>query len=198
VFGAVNCARQWLLCDYFQIRKRKKSYNFYSLTEEIQTVPEHEKKTGPLAQKHRHKSCLHYLVDSDIGSAAPLHTRACRSSQCAHVRSTDAQALFVPSVQVVLHRVRGKCTWTAHEASIRSEPWVRVRARKRRLDRKDASPGSGKRTGATDQHPHRLPHPLLMLLAALGLDSRLVRERCFGCRVGRAAAGTGVEGKAEA
>jgi hypothetical protein len=41
-----------------------------------------------------------------------------------------------------------------------------------------------------------------MLLGALGLDSRLVGEergeRCLGRRAGRAAVGTGVEGKAEA
>jgi hypothetical protein len=73
-----------------------------------------KKKTGPLAQKHQYKACLQYLIDSDIGSATTPHPSPPLFTQCAHVCSTDAQARFVLPVQVVLHRVRGKCTWKAH------------------------------------------------------------------------------------
>ncbi|KAJ7815125.1 hypothetical protein B0H13DRAFT_2293477 [Mycena leptocephala] len=90
---------------------------------------------------------------------------------CAHVRPTDAQALFVPPVQVVLHRVRGKCTWKEHEASIRSAMGTGA-GKETTAQSQGCEPGEREARRGSGSTPACPPHPLLMLIAALGLDSR--------------------------
>jgi hypothetical protein len=87
---------------------------------------------------------------SDIGSAPPP-PHPPLFAQCADVRSTDAQTLFVLPIQVGLHRVRRKCTWKAQSKAMRHRSGQTQgyrRARKRRLDPKDTSPGREKGTHA--------------------------------------------------